>query len=211
MSGWGRGDVDLAVAVAPANLERLRQALAELETEQVLFPALSASALRRGHACHFRSRAQGMHGLRIDVMSRMRGVDASNALWRRRQEVDLPGIGPLAVISLPDLVQAKKTQRDKDWPMIRRVVEADIVRAAGTADPRRVAFWLRECRTFEMLRDLGRRYPVLAARVAGRPDGAPRSGWQSGGTDAGRQRRSRARRSGSANATAATGLRCARS
>ena len=43
-------DVDLAVAVSPANLERLRQSLAALETEQVFFPALSASALRQGHA-----------------------------------------------------------------------------------------------------------------------------------------------------------------
>jgi len=161
-------DVDLAVAVAPANLERLRRALADLEAEQIFFPALSPLVLRRGHACHFRSRARGMHGLRIDVMSRMRGVDAFHALWRRRQVVDLPGIGSLAVISLPDLVQAKKTQRDKDWPMIRRLLEADIVGAAGTAHPRRVAFWLRECRTFEMLGDLGRRYPGPARRVAGR-------------------------------------------
>ena len=71
-------------------------------------------------------------------------------------------------MSLPDLVSAKKTQRDKDWPMIRRLIEADIVRAIGEANPARVEFWLQECRTFEMLRDLGRRYPGLAARVARR-------------------------------------------
>jgi hypothetical protein len=33
--------------------------------------------------------------------------------------------GPIEVLSLPDLVTAKKTQRDKDWPMITRLVEAD--------------------------------------------------------------------------------------
>jgi hypothetical protein len=28
-------------------------------------------------------------------------------------------------MGLPDLVQAKKTQPDKDWPMIRRLVEVN--------------------------------------------------------------------------------------
>jgi hypothetical protein len=28
------------------------------------------------------------------------------------------------LLSLDDLVSAKKTQRDKDWPMLRRVVDA---------------------------------------------------------------------------------------
>ena len=29
------------------------------------------------------------------------------------------------LMSLPDLVQAKKTQRDKNWPMLRRLVEVN--------------------------------------------------------------------------------------
>src|SRR5207247_1260407 len=48
-------DVDLAVAVNSANLKRLTQALSDLKAEQIYFPTLSASVLRRGHACHFRS------------------------------------------------------------------------------------------------------------------------------------------------------------
>ena len=57
-------DVDFAVAVGPANLDRLRAALDDLEAEPVFFPPLSVAVLRRGHACHFRSRAAGLHGLR---------------------------------------------------------------------------------------------------------------------------------------------------
>jgi hypothetical protein len=159
-------DVDFAVAVAPGNLGKLRAALDELEAEPVYFPPLSAAVLVRGHACHFRCLAADLNNVRVDVMSKMRGVDPFEKLWKRREMVNLPGVGRLSVLALPDLVRAKKTQRDKDWPMVRRLVEADIARAADAPGRARVAFWLRECRTFELLRDLGQRYPRLAKREA---------------------------------------------
>ena len=158
-------DVDFAVAVAPGNLDRLRAALDELEAEPVFFSSLSAAVLRRGHACHFRSRATGLHGLRIDVMSKMRGVDAFGQLWKRREEFELHGVGRVAALSLPDLVKAKKTQRDKDWPMIRRLIEADVARAPSRISATRCRFWLQECRSYELLRNLARRYPDVAQRV----------------------------------------------
>jgi hypothetical protein len=159
-------DVDFAVAVAPENLGRLRAALRELSAEPVYFPHLSASALARGHACHFRCLAPGLKGLRIDLMSKMRGVDSFERLWTRREVIDLPAIGRISVMALPDVVRAKKTQRDKDWPMIRRLVEADMTRAPAKPGAQRVAFWFRECRTLELMRDLALRYPRLGERVA---------------------------------------------
>jgi len=158
-------DVDFAVAVSPENLDRLRAALDELEAEPVFFPPLSAAVLRRGHACHFRCRATGLHGLRIDVMSKMRGVDSFAKLWTRKEEFELPGVGRVVALSLPDLVRAKKTQRDKDWPMIRRLIEADVARAPSRIPTARLRFWLRECRSYELLRDLARRHLELARRV----------------------------------------------
>ena len=62
--------------------------------------------------------------MRVDVMSKMRGVDAFPKLWKRRTTIELPDGTRCDLLSLPDLVQAKKTQCDKDWPMIRRLVEA---------------------------------------------------------------------------------------
>ncbi len=159
-------DVDFAVAVAPANLGRLRAALEELEAEPVYFPPLSAAVLVRGHACHFRCLAADLNNVRVDVMSKMRGVDPFEKLWKRRELVNLPGVGRLSVLALPDLVRAKKTQRDKDWPMVRRLVEADIARAAEEPGRERLAFWFRECRTFELLRNLGQQYPRQAKREA---------------------------------------------
>jgi hypothetical protein len=120
-------DVDVAVGVSPANLRRLRAALARLDAEQVFFPPLGPAALRRGHACHFRCRAPGLHGVRLDVMAAFRGSPPFHRLWSRRRRIRLPGVGSVSVMSLADLVTVKKTQRDKDWPMIRRLVEADLV------------------------------------------------------------------------------------
>ncbi len=54
-------------------------------------------------------------------------------------------------MDLPDLVQAKKTQRDKDWPMIRRLVEADYLGRPPRPAARQVAFWLLELRTADFL------------------------------------------------------------
>lgn len=159
-------DVDLAVAVDPQNLKRLNRALDDLKAERIYYPALSAAVLRHGHACHFRSHLPGLHRLRIDIMAKMRGVDSFGKLWNRREEIALPGVGKLPVLSLPDLVKAKKTQRDKDWPMIRRLIEADVAQAPRDPVPSQVSFWLRECRTFEILRDLGKRYPTLGGKVS---------------------------------------------
>lgn len=163
-------DVDLAVAVSPANLARVRAALSALRAEPVYFPPLSAPALRRGHACHFRCRAAGLQGLRIDLMSRMRGAAPFPRLWERRVMLDLPGTGPVAVISLRDLVRVKKTQRDKDWPMVRRLVEADVDGAPEEPGADRVRWWLREARTADLLGELAARFPGAARRAArGRP------------------------------------------
>jgi hypothetical protein len=159
-------DIDLAVAVNPANLKRLQTALRDLDAEPIYFPPLSAAVLRRGHACHFRSRMPGLHRLRIDVMARMRGVDSFAQLWKRRVEIPLPGVGRLPVMALQDLVRAKKTQRDKDWPMIRRLIEADIARGKEEEGPSRMAFWLKECRSFDVLWELTRRQPGLARKLA---------------------------------------------
>ena len=160
-------DVDLAVSVSRGNLDRLRRALEDLKAEPVFFPPLSAGVLRRGHACHFRCGAAGVRGLRIDVMSVMRGVEGFERLWKRRERILLPGVGAVAVMSVADLVSAKKTQRDKDWPMVRRLVEADVARPQP-ASPARRRFWLMECRTPELLHELAGRYPRLAKALARR-------------------------------------------
>jgi hypothetical protein len=161
-------DIDFAIAVTAGNLDRLRDALAELAAEPVYFPPLSEDALRRGHACHFRCQRRGVEGFRIDVMSKMRGVAPFETCWSRRTRLRLAGVGLVSVMSIQDLVNAKKTQRDKDWPMIRRLVEADIVRYAEAPSRARRTFWLRECRSPQILCELAGRWPALAKRLSHR-------------------------------------------
>ena len=159
-------DIDLAVLADERNLSRLQAALGELNAAPVFVPPLSASALLRGHACHFRCARAGVEGLRIDVMSVLQGCESFSKLWSRRQTLSLPGVGRVRLLALADLVQAKKTQRDKDWPMIRRLVEADYYRRSSRLTRERIVFWLREARTSEILVALCRRYPAAARRLA---------------------------------------------
>jgi len=63
---------------------------------------------------------------------------------------------------------AGKTQRDKDWPMITRLVEVDYAAHLAIPPPGRIAFWLREMRTPELLVSLAAQHSDLA-KAAKRP------------------------------------------
>jgi hypothetical protein len=159
-------DTDFAILADAANLARLRRALDDLQAEQIAVPPFELKFLRKGHAIHFRCRHPEALRMRVDVMSKMRGVDAFAKLWRRRTTLQIPGGEKCDLMSLPDLVQAKKTQRDKDWPMIRRLVEAHYF--SHHAEPRaaRVKFWLMELRTPQLLLEVAKVNPSLARRLA---------------------------------------------
>ena len=159
-------DIDLAVMVSPENIGNLKSALYELKAGEIFVPDLSEAVLLKGHACHFRCQREDVKDLRIDIISKMRGVDSFPDLWKRREEIELPEAGKVAIISLADLVKAKKTQRDKDWPMIRRLIEADIYRASPKPAEEKVSFWLSECRSPELLIKLSIQYPKIASIIA---------------------------------------------
>ncbi len=163
-------DTDLAILADAANLARLRKALAELQAEPIAVPPFAVKFLRQGHAIHFRCQHPEALRMRVDVMSKMRGVDAFAKLWKRRTTIELPDGTICDLLSLPDLVQAKKTQRDKDWPMIRRLVEAHYFQHQKNPNPAQVKFWLRELRTPELLNEVARAHAAQCRRlVSARP------------------------------------------
>ena len=158
-------DTDFAILASAANLARLKRALAELHAEVIAVPSFTLKYLRKGHAIRFRCRHPEAAGLRVDVMTRMRGVDPFPKLWKRRTTLTMPDGTKCDLLSLSDLVQAKKTQRDKDWPMLRRLVEAHYFENCDKPHRGHVQFWLRELRTPELLLDIGRQFPTTAKRL----------------------------------------------
>ena len=91
-------------------------------------------------------------------------------LWARRTTIRDEDGGTFELLSIEDLVQAKKTQREKDWPMIDALVEGHYRAMGGEPKPERIAFWLAESRTPERLIGLVQRFPAEArAQTSSRP------------------------------------------
>jgi hypothetical protein len=163
-------DTDIAVLSETENLARLSEALDELQAQCIAVPPFEAKYLKRGHAVHFRCQHPEARDMRIDVMSVMRGVEPFSRLWARRTTVEFEPGFRVELMSRRDLIAAKKTQRDKDWPMIRRLVEASYAEHREKPDPEHIDFWLQECRTPAILLDLSRKYPERCkAAVENRP------------------------------------------
>jgi hypothetical protein len=158
-------DTDFVVLADAANLSRLQRALVELRAERIAVPPFELKYLRRGHAIHFRCQHPEALRMRVDVMSKMRGVEPFGKLWLRRTTVELADKTVCDLISLPDLVRAKKTQRDKDWPMIRRLLEASYFQNSDKPNAAQVRFWLLELRSPSLLIELAGRFPSLAKRL----------------------------------------------
>jgi hypothetical protein len=159
-------DTDLIILADEANLTRLRRALADLQAEVIAVPPFELRYLRRGHAIHFRCFHPDVLRMRVDVMSRLRGVAPFSSLWRRRTTIRLPDGFSFRVMSLPDLVQAKKTQREKDWPMLRRLVETHYFRHRHNPTAVQVRFWMRELRSPALLMEVARSHPKAGERAA---------------------------------------------
>ena len=163
-------DTDLTLLATTDNLRRFELAVAELRAELIAVPPLSLDYLARGHAVHFRCHHPDAEGIRVDVMSVLRGVAPFDELWARRTTIELPGGDTYDLLSLPDLVQAKKTQRDRDWPMIRRLVEAHYFGHREHPTPEQAHFWLTELRTPTLLVEVASAHaPHARAALASRP------------------------------------------
>ena len=89
--------------------------------------------------------------MRVDVMSKLRGVDPFPEVWGRRTTITDSDGTTYELLGLPDLVRAKKTQRGKDWPMLQRLLEAHYLQHRRAPTPEQQRFWLLELRTPEML------------------------------------------------------------
>ena len=101
-------------------------------------------------------------------MTKMRGVASFPRLWAQRTTIELDG-SMIDLMGLPDLVQAKKTQRDKDWPMIRRLVEVNYFANREIPTKDQIRFWFLELRTPQLLIELARQNRIPAQLFRQRP------------------------------------------
>lgn len=155
---------DFAILAQPANLKSLKNALNELKATRVYVPPLELEYLERGHSVHFRCAHPDCLGMRVDVMSKMRGVEPFPILWERRTTFETDDGDTYDTLAITDLVNAKKTQRDKDWPMIARLVRAHYYQYRETANAAQIEFWLRELRDAPLLREASARFFDAAQR-----------------------------------------------
>ena len=158
-------DVALLILADSSNLAKLESSFAELKAEVIAVPPLEERYLSRGHAVHLRCAREDVAGLRIDLMSSLRGTAAFDELWTRRTTIEAAGES-IDLMSIDDLVAAKKTQRDKDWPMIRRLVEQHYFRHLAEQTTQKAQFWLQELRTPELLIEVAAAHPELARSEA---------------------------------------------
>ena len=125
-----------------------------------------------GQACVFYGAAEFSRDLDLLILA-----DAENLALLRRALEDL-GAEPrttievegeaIDLLAIEDLVRAKKTQLDKDWPMIRRLVEQAYYAGQGEESAAKVQFLLSELRTPELLLKVVAEHPNAANAVAGR-------------------------------------------
>ncbi len=158
-------DCDIVIVADETNLSRLTSALNELQADCIAVPPADWRYLDCGHAIHFRCHHPDAFGIRLVVMTKMRGCDGFEMLWERRTTIqDVDGV-IYELLGIEDLVRAKKTQRDKDWPMIRRLVDAHYYQNRDEPTETRIRFWLRESRTPEILIRVAAENPEITQQM----------------------------------------------
>jgi hypothetical protein len=153
-------DVDLVLLADEENFARLRSALHQLQAKRIAVPPFDPDLLARGHAVHFRCAAPGVEDLRIDLMTRLRDLPPFPELWEHRMVIANDQGEEFNLLSIPDLVRAKKTQRTKDWPIIELLVDIHYRENSAAPRPAQIQFWLQEARSAELLAELAQRFPA---------------------------------------------------
>lgn len=158
-------DVDFLLLADESNFKKLLLALDELKARRIAVPPFDPDVLARGHAVHFRCAEGAAAGLRIDLMTKLRDLPAFGELWERRTVIGDEEGHEFHLLSVPDLVKAKKTQRAKDWPVIEALVSIHYRENSENPNPGWLEFWMGEARSPELLVELVGRFPLEARRM----------------------------------------------
>jgi hypothetical protein len=100
------------------------------------------------------------------MMAKLRGCRGFDALGADRTTIELEDETFIDLLAIADLVTAKKTQREKDSPMIRRLVDAHYWEFSGCANEKQIDFWLLESRSPDVLVELSQSAPMICRRLS---------------------------------------------
>jgi len=154
-------DLDLWVRPDPVNLQAVLRSLARVGARvHKLTPPFSPRWVRRGHGFHFVIPQEGRLAAYVDVMGCPPRVGAFGPALRRCRRMKTPW-GALAVVSVEDLVELKKTNRAGDYEVISRLVRVRLGET-GAPSPARLAWAVRN--TFR-LEDLTAIFSAFGTRV----------------------------------------------
>ena len=106
-------DCDVVIVANDENLACLESATEELQSQCIAVPPFEKQYLDRGHAVHFRCGHPDVSGIRLDVMTKMRGCDDFETMWERRMTLQDADGTIYEVLGIEDLVRAKKTRATK--------------------------------------------------------------------------------------------------
>lgn len=154
-------DTDFIIFCDTENIAKFKKALFVLKARNIYVPPLKKEFLDKGHACHFRCYAEPVKNLRIDIIGKLRGCDNFEKLWERKYTIKISHNKAIELIGIEDLVQSKKTQRDKDWLMLKKLVENDMI-LTRKPTTEKIKWWLYECRNSKILIELVNKNKDLA-------------------------------------------------
>ena len=125
-------DVDIWIRPTAVNLKRFLKALASLKARiHKLTPPLTLENLRKGHGFHFVLPGP----VYLDVMGKPPRVGAFETCRRRSVRMKTEW-GEILVLSIPDLVEIKKTRRLGDYETISALARIHLA-----SDPARLRTW----------------------------------------------------------------------
>ena len=115
-------DVDLWISPAFGNPQAFLRVLKKVDaTVYKLTPPMTRSYLRRGHGFHFKLPEDEFSPAYLDVMVRPPRVGSFSSAFRRARRIQCDW-GHIPVVSIPDLVELKKTRRAADYDVISNLV-----------------------------------------------------------------------------------------
>jgi hypothetical protein len=155
-------DIDLWVEPSQANLDRLLQALRTIEARYYkLTPRLTSANAVRHHGFHFVI-PEGDSEVFIDVMGSPPRVKSFDEAFRESRSFETPW-GRLQTVGIRDLVELKKTQRARDYPIISRLALAWLdERGGGSLDTADFTWLFENIFSLPELIRLFEDYPGLA-------------------------------------------------